>query len=106
MLKTLLLSILTLFFATTSYCYPIQKADCKIDQIIDRTLIIEGKKVYPSGYTPILPKWIQPGSAVSISYTCTETGDCYYIDIEPQNSTLPIMDKLNKGLLDRANIFP
>lgn len=77
-----------------------------VENVIDRTLTIEGQTLRSSGYAPTVPDWIKPGASATVSYACDELGDCFYIDIVPLNESTPIRDKINAELLEYRRIFP
>lgn len=89
-----------------AYAYPIHQISGTVEQIVDRTIIIKNEKFRPSGYASSLPKWVTKGSEVTISLSCNELGECYYIDIVEVNGDLPLMDKINQDLLEFERIFP
>lgn len=106
MLKKILFAILIFFIHLNAYAYPIRLIEGQVSQIIDRTIVINEAKFRPSGYAAALPKWLIEGSDVTISYSCNELGDCYYIDVVQPNEPLTIMDKINQELLDFERVFP
>lgn len=89
-----------------AYAYPIHQLSGTVEQVIDRTIIINDEKFRPSGYASSLPNWVMQGAELTISYSCNELGDCYYIDVVETNGSLPIMDKINQELLDFERVFP
>lgn len=89
-----------------AYAYPIHQLSGTVEQVIDRTIIINDEKFRASGYASSLPPWIIPGSEVTISYSCNELGECYYIDIVETDGELPLKEKINQDLLDYGRVFP
>jgi len=100
------IAILLLLVHLNAYAYPIHQLTGAVEQVIDRTIFLNNEKFRPSGYASSLPGWVIQGSEVTISYSCNELGDCYYIDIAEANGDLPLMDKINQELLDFERVFP
>jgi len=105
-MSKILFAILALSIYLNAYAYPIRQMDGKVSQIIDRTIVMHEEEFRPSGYASALPKWLHEGLDVTISYSCNELGECYYIDVVQPNGSLTIMDKINQDLLDFERIFP
>ncbi|SFL97799.1 hypothetical protein SAMN05421830_110133 [Desulfomicrobium norvegicum] len=105
-MSKILIIILVLLIHIHAYAFPVLQQSGTVERVFDRSIIIKNTKFSPSGYASSLPNWIIHGSEVTISYSCDELGDCYYIDIVKPNEELPLMEKINQDLLDFERIFP
>jgi hypothetical protein len=105
-MSKLALTTLLFLICFNAYAYPVTPVSGTVEKIIDRSIYINNEKFIPSGYAPFLPKWVTLGAEVTISFSCNELGDCYYIDVVESNSSLPLMDKINQELLELKRVFP
>lgn len=106
MLKFSFTIILFLLATICCFAYPIAQFSGTVARIVDRSIIINDYTFRPSGYAPFLPDWVKQGSEVTISYSCNELGECFYIDIVQVDDDLPIKEKINQNLLDFRRVFP